>query len=172
MSTTITMIMCGGVPPVRKQVTVNAGPERAFRLFTEGMDRWWTRGHHIGASPLRSIQLEPRVGGRWATFSEDGSEGTLGKVLRWEPPRRLVLAWQINADWAYDPGFITEIEVRFTAVEPELTRVDFEHRNLEQLGRAAAEIRGKFDDAGGWYASLERFAALLAGEGYGVASAD
>ena len=30
-------------PSVRKTVLVNAPPEHAFRVFTEGVDTWWPR---------------------------------------------------------------------------------------------------------------------------------
>ena len=113
------------VPPVKKQMVVNASQARCFSVFTDGIDRWWPREHHIGKSPLQREVLEPKPGGRWYGLSEDGSECEIGKVLLWEPPARLVLSWQINADWQYDPSFVTEVEVVFTALGPKQTRVDF-----------------------------------------------
>jgi hypothetical protein len=35
-------------------------------------------------------------------------------VVVWEPPSRLVLAWQISGEWAYDADLWTEVEVTFT----------------------------------------------------------
>jgi len=150
------------VPPVRKQILVKAAPERACRLFTEGMDRWWPRQHHIGKSPMKKIVVEPRAGGRWYAVCEDGSECDTGKVLVWEPPKRLVLAWQITAEWAFDPGFTTEVELGFTAEGAKATRVAFEHRNLERYGAAAQDLRPRLDDPKGWQITLEQFAATAA----------
>jgi hypothetical protein len=33
-------------------ITGDAGhpPQRAFEVFTAGIDRWWTRTHHVGAA--------------------------------------------------------------------------------------------------------------------------
>ena len=154
--------MSRSVEPVIKQLVVNAPQAHAFRTFTAGMDRWWPRQHHIGASPMKQIQVEPRVGGRWFSVCEDGTECEIGKVLRWDPPVRLILAWQINGDWKYDPALVTEVEVSFTALGPRRTRVDFQHRDLERFGEAAAALRGQLDDPEGWLVSLERFAATAA----------
>jgi uncharacterized protein YciI/uncharacterized protein YndB with AHSA1/START domain len=148
------------VPPVTRQLVVQVGQAQAFRVFTEGMDRWWPREHHIGQSPMKKVLVEPRDGGRWYATCEDGSECDTGRVLVWDPPRRLVLSWQITADWIFDPSFMTEIEVVFTAVGPRTTRVDFEHRNLERYGEAAAALRGQLDDPKGWPGNLARYAAV------------
>jgi uncharacterized protein YndB with AHSA1/START domain len=143
--------------PVRKSVVVRASPERAFEVFTAGMSRWWLKTHKIGAAPMQDTVIEPKAGGRWFERGEDGSECDWGKVLAWEPPRRLVLAWQIDAQWKFDPGLVTEVEVTFTAADGG-TRVELEHRNLERFGARAAEIRAQID--GGWPTLLENFATV------------
>lgn len=37
-------------------------------------------------------------------------------VLVWDPPRRLVFAWKIDAQWQYEPDLAksSEVEIRFT----------------------------------------------------------
>jgi uncharacterized protein YndB with AHSA1/START domain len=152
------------VEPVRKSIVVTTSPERAFRIFTEGIDRWWPREHHIGTSPLKRAILEPRPGGRWYSICEDGSECDTGKVLTWDPPRRLVLGWQITAQWKYDPSFLTEVEVSFTPEGSKRTRVDLEHRNLERYGVDATELRKGIDSPDGWGRTLQTFAAVAAEE--------
>lgn len=86
-------------------------------------------------------------------------------MLTWDPPRRLVLAWQITAQWKYDPSFLTEVEVSFTPEGPKRTRVDLEHRNLERYGVEAIELRKGIDSPGGWGQTLQNFAAVVATEG-------
>ena len=113
------------------------------------MGRWWNKEHHLGKSPLKDVVLEPRDGGRWFEMNEDGSTCEWGKVLAWEPPRRVLLAWQIDGDWKYDPSFVTELEVRFTP-EADGTRVDLEHRNLDRYGDKAEAVRGMLDSDDGW----------------------
>ena len=146
--------------PVRKSIRVSAPPARAFETFTSGMHRWWRHDYSINTSPIRDVVVEPRVGGRWFERGEDGTACQWGKVLAWEPPHRLVLAWQITAAWRFDPDLITEVEVRFTA-DGAGTLVELEHR-LEGYGAAAGQMREVFDGPGAWTGLLESFARVLA----------
>ncbi len=66
-----------------------------------------------------------------------------------------MLAWQLNAGFKYDAKLVTEVEVTFTLLGPKLTRVDFEHRNLERFGEAAEQLRGAMDT--GWGQILESY---------------
>ena len=144
---------------VRQSIVVDASPERAFSVFTEGMTSWWPiDSHSIGDRPMAEAVIEPRSGGRWYERADDGSECDWGRVLAWDPPGRVVLAWQISADWKADPGIHTEIEVRFTPDGDGRTRVDLEHRGLESFGERAEEMRGIFGSDGGWNGLLRRFA--------------
>jgi uncharacterized protein YndB with AHSA1/START domain len=151
------------VAPVRKTIRVQASPARAFQVFTQGMSRWWPPSHTILKVEPKDYVLEPRVGGRWYQTGVDGSECDTGKVLVWEPPAKLVLAWQITPEWQYDPNLITEVEVRFTDEGEGVTRVDLEHRNLDRVGEAAEAIRSAVDAPGGWTAILESFRSLASG---------
>lgn len=111
---------------------------------------------------MKDAVLEPRVGGRWYERGEDGSECEWGKVLVWEPPARVVLGWQINNDFHYDPTTMSEVEIRFVAESAAVTVVELEHRNIERLGAAAEEFRKKVDGPNGWGAILQRYAADVA----------
>jgi len=145
---------------VRKDLTIKTSPAHAFRTFTELFDQWWPRSHHIGKAELKKVVLEPAQGGRWYEIGVDGSECNWGRVLVWDPPARLILAWQINADWQYDPRLVTEVEVNFVAEGPNLTRFTLEHRNIEKFGIRAQEMWNAFDSEGGWTGILNTFAKL------------
>ena len=90
------------IAPVTYSVTVPISAQRAFTLFTEGFNTWWI-GHHIGEADLAEVVIEPRVDGRWFERGVDGTECDWGKVLVYEPPGRLVLTWQLNSEFQYDP---------------------------------------------------------------------
>lgn len=143
--------------PVRKSIFVNAPPGRAFDVFTNGIGQWWPKTHKIGGvDELARPVIEPREGGRWYQLGVDGSECEIGKVLAWEPPSRLLLAWQLNPDWSYDRDLVTEVEVTFIA-EGSGTRVDLEHRHLERMGDDAGLVREMVDSPNGWGGLLQLF---------------
>ncbi|MCI2418765.1 SRPBCC family protein [Saccharopolyspora sp. K220] len=147
---------------VRRSVTVPLSPEPTFELFTARMTEFWPAEHSIGAADLAEVVVEPRVGGRWFERGVDGSECDWGRVAVWEPPRGVVLLWQISAQWQFDPDLETEVEVTFTEVSPGRTRLDLRHRHLERYGDQAEAFRAIFDSPGGWEDTLARFAALAA----------
>jgi Activator of Hsp90 ATPase homolog 1-like protein len=150
------------IAPVRREVVVPAGRARAFEVFTAGMTGWWPKDHHIGSAPIEEVVIEPREGGRWYTRHTDGSETSTGYVAAWEPPSRVVVTWQITADWQFDASLITTVEVRFTEDGPERTRVELEHRDLERFGHEAERMRQMFDSPGAWDSTLAAYAGALA----------
>jgi uncharacterized protein YndB with AHSA1/START domain len=145
--------------PIRKTIVVAASAERAFQVFTEEMSAWWPlASKHIGKADAKTVVIEPFVGGRWFEQGVDGSECDWGHVRIWQPPRRLVLSWELSSEWRHDPSIQTEVEVSFSA-EDGSTRVDLEHRLLYYYGERAAQMRGIFDSKEGWTPLLDAFAA-------------
>jgi Activator of Hsp90 ATPase homolog 1-like protein len=136
------------IAPVVVSVRVAAPPDRAFSLFARDMGRWWPRGMTIGAKPHAEIVIEPRTGGRWFERDESGAETHWGRVLAWEPPGRLLLGWQLNSRFAYDPDFLTEVELTFAPDGAGGSNVTLEHRNLERYGADAEKVAGQV--GGGW----------------------
>jgi uncharacterized protein YndB with AHSA1/START domain len=144
---------------LRKIVTVKAPREVAWRVFTEKIGSWWPLAtHKIGKAKAVGAVIEPHVGGRWYERGDDGSTCDWGRVLSWEPHARLVLSWEISADWQHDPDLKTEVEIRFIAEGPAATRVELEHRHLDRYGARRDQMRGIFDSEGGWSGLLAAFA--------------
>jgi uncharacterized protein YndB with AHSA1/START domain len=145
------------IPPVRKTVHVKAPIARAFDVFTSGLSRWWPRDHSVGKKPVQTVLMEPRLGGRWREISEDGTETIVATITLWEPPHRLVMVWQINAQWKPDPAMKSEVDVRFTADGPDTTLVELLHHKFETMGAdAGASMRNDVDR--GWPGLIERYA--------------
>jgi len=146
---------------VRKSIMVSASLEHAFAVFTEGYDSWWPRTHHIGKAPMEKAIIELRAGGRCYSTQVDGTECDWGRVLVWDPPHRLVLAWQITHEWGYEPDLArsSEVDIQFTAEPGGRTRVDLEHRHFERHGAGATAMRTAVDSPNGWSGLLQLFAA-------------
>jgi Activator of Hsp90 ATPase homolog 1-like protein len=144
---------------VRKVLNVNAPQVTAWRVFTEKMGTWWPLAHYkIGKAAAVDAVVEPRVGGRWYERGDDGSTCQWGSVLVWDPHSRLVLSWDITADWVYDAELKTEVEVRFVAEGESRTRVELEHRKLDRYGEKREQMRRIFDTEGDWGKLLEAMA--------------
>jgi uncharacterized protein YndB with AHSA1/START domain len=130
--------------PVRRSIEVDAPQAKAFDVFAEAI-------------------IEPKVNGRWYERGEDGTECQWGYVIAWEPPQRLLLAWQLNAKFEFDPNLVTEVDVTFVALTAARTRVELEHRLLERFGDAAQAAADRIGSDNGWTAILRAFAAVAGG---------
>jgi len=140
---------------IRKTIDVGVPVDRAFAVFATRMGEWWHKEHSIAQGTTQvDVVIEPRAGGRWYEKGADGSEHPWGRVIAYEPPRRLLLAWQLTREFVYDPDFETTVEVRFEETA-DGTRVHFEHRDLERMGAEAVETLEGMD--GGWGMLLDLF---------------
>ncbi|MDP9259715.1 MAG: SRPBCC domain-containing protein [Actinomycetota bacterium] len=105
---------------IQKSAYLACPPEKAFALFTERASDWWPHDVRHTADPRSEITM--LANGRFWERATDGHEVELGRVLVWEPARRLILDFYPGTD-AQHP---TEVVIRFTA-ENGGTRVDVEH---------------------------------------------
>jgi uncharacterized protein YndB with AHSA1/START domain len=149
---------------VRRSITVAATQQHAFEVFTAGFGKWWPKEYQIGPSPIRDFVMEQKVGGRWYELDEDGTQCDTGRVLAYEPPDRVVLSWQLNEQWQFDPDptHASEVEVRFVAESPTRTRVDLEHRGFERHLAGAEAVRASMDAPNGWTTVLDIYAKYTA----------
>lgn len=146
-------------PVVRKTILVTAPVALAFDVLTAQMHTWWPMAsHHIGEADCAAVVIEPRTGGRWYERGVDGVECNWGQVLVWEAPHQLVLLWQLNAQFRFDPSVHTEVHVRFVAIDAQTTRVELEHRGLDAYGADAAAMHEAFSSPNGWSGMLDHFA--------------
>jgi uncharacterized protein YndB with AHSA1/START domain len=106
---------------IQKTVLLRCPAERAFQLFTEQISDWWPKTHRPTKDPESRLFIEPA--GRFWELSRDGREVELGRVLAWDPPRRLEFDFYLGTN----PSQPTAVEVIFTS-ESEGTRVTIHHR--------------------------------------------
>jgi uncharacterized protein YndB with AHSA1/START domain len=132
------------IEAVRKTVTVDCAVEEAFRVFTEDATSWWPVAlHSIAGEEVEEIVFERQEGGRVFEVSTSGETAHWATVVAWEPPERLVLAWNVLERDAIP----TEVEMRFLR-EGDSTRVELEHRGWEALAEEAETRRANYDT--GW----------------------
>lgn len=141
----------------RVTALVRVEPAEAFRVFTEEIDLWWRRGlaYRVAGKRRGIICIEPRLGGRLFEIFEtrSGTERVVetGKVMVWEPPRRLVLEWRaVN----FKPDEVTEVEIEF-APSASGTRVTVTHRGWSRIRGDHPARHGK--DVGPFLAELGRW---------------
>lgn len=140
--------------PLEKTVVVACAPERAFRVFTRDLGRWWplSRGFRVSPERAAGCTFEERAEGAIYETDEKGARAPWGRVLAWEPPGRVVFTWHPGRD----PEGAQEVEVRF-APEGAGTRVTLVHRDWQKLGADAPKVREGYDR--GWGVVLnEHFA--------------
>lgn len=149
---------------VRCTVDVPAPPERAYEVFTSGIDTWWTREHHVLTGTLKVIAMEPYAGGRMWQENDTGDTCDWGRVLTWDPPHTFAFTWLVGPDWDIPkpdaPG--SRVTVTFTPTATG-TRVDLVHDQLDAHGPSWEVVRAGVASPEGWPLSLHRLAELLQG---------
>ena len=149
---------------VVRSLSVPLSQAQKLKLFTTRMTDFWPKEYLIGSAEIAEVVIEPCTGGRWFERGIDGSDCLWGRVASWDPPREVVLLWQIGGDWQYDPDFRTEVEVSFTAEGSGHIRLDLRHRNLQRYGDHAEQMGAIFDDPSGWTGVLAGFLGLLSAD--------
>jgi uncharacterized protein YndB with AHSA1/START domain len=139
---------------IEKSVTVAAPVEHAFRVFTEEIHTWWPlQTHAVNTEQADTVVMEGREGGRLFERNTGGEEHLWGIVLAWDPPHRLGYSWH--------PGrgeeTAQEVEITFTSLGDDGTRVDVRHWGWEKLGDRLDETIGSYNE--GWDMVLGRYAA-------------
>lgn len=134
------------VPPIRREVLVDAGPEVAFDVFTAGIGRWWPTAELSVHGAGGTVAF---TGGQIVEQSAAGEQAVWGTVTRWEPPAAVAFTWH--------PGQTTErqshVEVTFTAAGPQ-TLVTVIHTGWDAFADPAA-ARAEYDQ--GWPFVLGRY---------------
>jgi uncharacterized protein YndB with AHSA1/START domain len=145
---------------VKTSIDVAAPPERAFAVFTAGIDTWWERSHHVQSGELRQIGVDPEVGGRLWEENDAGDICVWGRVLAWDPPRVFAFSWLIGPDFkppAPDASG-SRVTVTFTPT-PDGTHVELVHDQLDAHGTGWESLRDGVGSDGGWPRGLRQFAA-------------
>ncbi len=148
---------------VTSSIEVAASLQRAFEVFTRDFGAFKPATHNLLAVPIAETVVEPHPGGHIVDRGTDGSECRWARILAFEPPDRLMFSWDISPHWSIesDPARSSEVEVTFTALTEDRTRVVIEHRHLDRHGDGWIDVREGVSTGEGWPLYLDRYAELL-----------
>lgn len=119
------------VENARVTTFVAVSPDDAFEVFTGEIDLWWRRSVRFRVGGSKASELCFEHDGQERRLVEHYANGThvIGRVLAWEPGKRLVFEWRLRN---FAPDEVTEVELRFEPMG-EGTRVTLEHRGWESV---------------------------------------
>lgn len=148
---------------VTASIEVNAPQVRAFEVFTQDFGAFKPADHNLLEAPIAETLVESHVGGHIIDRGTDGSECRWARILAFDPPERFVFSWDISPHWQVetDPDRTSEVEVTFTAVAEDRTRVTIEHRHLDRHGEGWAGVRDGVSAGEGWPLYLRRYSDLF-----------
>ena len=143
------------------RLTVSLPLADAFALFAQRLAQWWPREYTWGRDVLEDIGMESRLDGLCYERGPHGFRSDWGRVLAWEPPGRLTIAWQISPgrEPEPNPARASTVDVRFGAEGDRRTQVTLEHRDLDHHGDEAEGYRAALASEQGWPYILSRYAA-------------
>jgi uncharacterized protein YndB with AHSA1/START domain len=124
---------------------------------------WYPSEYTWSQDILDTIAIEGREGGRCFERGPGGFWIDWGRVLVWNPPRRLAFSWQISPERQPipDPAKASEVELRFEEEGPRSTRIEFEHRGFTRHGEGAEGYRETLGSEQGWPYILDRYVAAF-----------
>ena len=149
---------------VSASIEVHAAAQRAFEVFTRDFGAFKPAEHNLLAVPIVETVVETHVGGHIIDRGADGSECPWATVLAYDPPDRFVFSWNISPYWQIetDTDKRSEVEVTFTELGRNRTRVEINHRHLDRHGDGWDGVREGVSTDDGWPLYLQRYATHLA----------
>jgi uncharacterized protein YciI/uncharacterized protein YndB with AHSA1/START domain len=149
------------LPPIHREVVVNAEPATAFAVFTDRIGSWWPLA---GLSVFGEGASVAFTGGELVETSPGGETSVWGTVIEWRPPEFLSFTWHPGRD----PERATEVRVQFVAVR-DRTLVVLEHFGWDRM---TDPVAAREEYGHGWPAVLAGYASHVDGTGQaGSASA-
>ncbi len=141
--------------PIIKTIEVPGGQENAFRVFVNEMGSWWpldkrSMSMQHGGKPAKSLRIEPKQGGKIVEIGHDDTEHHWGTIKSYDPHDSLSMDFHMGLP----PENASLVEVRFTALENERTRVELTQSQWEAFGEMAEMMRGGYGS--GWVIIFEQ----------------
>ena len=135
--------------PLVKTIEVPCNQKKAFTVFMD-MGSWWPKDKFatsvMRGQTVKALRVDAREGGQIIEVGSDGHEQLWGTIKTYDPYGYLNMDFHIPHPSEKNPGFST-VEVRFTAVGDDRTRVELKQSNWEALGDVAKMVQGGYRQA-------------------------
>jgi hypothetical protein len=140
--------------PFVTAIEVPCGQEQAFKVFVHDMGKWWplhkrSMSMHKG-KPAKSLSIEPRVGGKIVEHGHDDTMYHWGTIESYDPYNSVGMSFHMGLP----PSKASRVDVRFTSLQKNRTRVELTQSNWEGFGDMAEMMRGSYP--AGWVIIFEQ----------------
>ncbi|WP_305984314.1 SRPBCC family protein [Roseibium sp. MMSF_3544] len=134
----------------RFDVLLDLPRDRAFSLFVDRLDLWWTSPFHGSGEDKVEAGIEPFPGGSCYETDSNGRR-IWGTVLSIEPPIFIRIAWQVSQDGeeVADPLTASRLMVNFREAG-EKTRMEIIHNEFLRHGENGSDYLLQMRAGDGW----------------------
>lgn len=135
--------------PLVKTIEVPCDQEKAFTVFMD-MGSWWPTDKFatskMRGQTVKALRVDAREGGQIVEVGSDDQEVLWGTINTYDPYDYFSMDFHIPHPSEKNPGFST-VEVRFTALGDDKTRVELKQSNWEALGDVAEMVQSGYGQA-------------------------
>ncbi len=139
------------LPPIHREILVDAPPGAAFALFTSKIGDWWPLAELSVFGAGATVAFED---GALVERSPDGQSAEWGQVTSWRPPGEFSMTWHPGRDTLAT----SQVTVTFRAAGDQ-TLVVLEHAGWDVFADPAA-ARAEYEH--GWLEVLRLYQAFTA----------
>lgn len=140
--------------PINYTIEVPCSQGKAFGVFVNEMGSWWPLDKRsmsvMDGQSAKSLSIEAKQGGKIVETSSDDTEYHWGTIKSYDPHDSISMDFHMGLP-AENASLV---EVRFTALENERTRVELTQSNWEAFGDMAEMMRGGYGS--GWVIIFEQ----------------